>query len=129
MSHKWQMQVRRVPIRLKSKIPLRSQEPGARARSKKLGANIRNPEVSVLLTQSSGWEAGFERSAGRKSLKVSRTRTSLGEKYNRRNVVSLFALTALGLALLQSNSVAQEAADAEGMEAASKALCGGGGDR
>ncbi|MGA8480639.1 MAG: twin-arginine translocation signal domain-containing protein [Chthoniobacterales bacterium] len=41
---------------------------------------------------------------------------------NRRNVLSLSALTALGLALLPSNAVAQEAADAEGMKAASKAF-------
>jgi hypothetical protein len=33
---------------------------------------------------------------------------------NRRNVLSLSALTALGLALLPSNAVGQEAADAEG---------------
>jgi hypothetical protein len=34
---------------------------------------------------------------------------------NRRDVLNLSALTALGLALIPSNAVAQEAADAEGI--------------
>ena len=41
---------------------------------------------------------------------------------NRRNVLSLSALTALGFALLPGNAVAQQAADMEGVKAASKAF-------
>jgi ketosteroid isomerase-like protein len=41
---------------------------------------------------------------------------------NRRNVLSLSAMTALGLALLPGSAVAQQAADMEGVKAASKAF-------
>jgi ketosteroid isomerase-like protein len=41
---------------------------------------------------------------------------------NRRSALALSALTALGFALLPDNAVAQEAADAEGVKAASKAF-------
>ena len=41
---------------------------------------------------------------------------------DRRNVLSLSAIAALGFALLSSNAVAQQAADAEGVKAASKAF-------
>src|SRR5713101_4917276 len=41
---------------------------------------------------------------------------------NRRSVLSLSAITALGLAWLSSNAVAQQAADMEGVKAASKAF-------
>src|SRR5713101_8117600 len=41
---------------------------------------------------------------------------------NRRSVLSLSAITALGLAWLSSNAVAQQAADTEGVKAASKAF-------
>ena len=41
---------------------------------------------------------------------------------NRRNVLSLSAIAALGLALLPSNAPAQQAADTEGVKAASKAF-------
>ena len=41
---------------------------------------------------------------------------------DRRNVLSLSAITALGLALLSDNALAQQAADVEGVKAASKAF-------
>jgi hypothetical protein len=41
---------------------------------------------------------------------------------NRRNVLSLSAITAFGLALLPGNAFAQSAADIEGVKAASKAF-------
>ena len=41
---------------------------------------------------------------------------------NRRNVLSLSAITVLGLALLPGSAVAQQAADTEGVKAASKAF-------
>src|SRR5215475_1404086 len=41
---------------------------------------------------------------------------------DRRNVLSLSAITALGLALLSNNALGQEAADVEGVKAASKAF-------
>ena len=41
---------------------------------------------------------------------------------NRRNILSLSAITALGLALLPGSAVAQQAADTEGVKAASKAF-------
>jgi ketosteroid isomerase-like protein len=41
---------------------------------------------------------------------------------NRRNVLSLSTLTALGIALLPGNSIAQQAGDIEGVKAASKAF-------
>jgi len=41
---------------------------------------------------------------------------------NRRNILSLSAITAFGLALLPGNAVAQQAADMEGVKAASKAF-------
>jgi ketosteroid isomerase-like protein len=41
---------------------------------------------------------------------------------DRRNVLSLSAITALGLALLSGNAVAQQAADMDGVKAASKAF-------
>ena len=41
---------------------------------------------------------------------------------NRRNVLSLSAITVLGLALLSGNAIAQQAADMEGVKAASKAF-------
>jgi hypothetical protein len=41
---------------------------------------------------------------------------------NRRNVLSLSAITAFGLALLPGNAFAQSAADMEGVKAASKAF-------
>jgi ketosteroid isomerase-like protein len=41
---------------------------------------------------------------------------------NRRNMLSISAMTALGLALLSSSTVAQPAADMEGVKAASKAF-------
>ena len=41
---------------------------------------------------------------------------------NRRNILSLSAIAALGLALLPSNAPAQQAADMEGVKAASKAF-------
>jgi ketosteroid isomerase-like protein len=41
---------------------------------------------------------------------------------NRRKVLGLSAITALGLALLSSNAFAQQAADMEGVKAASKAF-------
>jgi ketosteroid isomerase-like protein len=41
---------------------------------------------------------------------------------NRRNVISLSAITAFGLALLPGNAFAQSAADMEGVKAASKAF-------
>ena len=41
---------------------------------------------------------------------------------NRRNILSLYAITALGLALLPGKVVAQQAADVEGAKAASKAF-------
>ena len=41
---------------------------------------------------------------------------------NRRNVLSLSAIAALGLALLPGSTVAQQAADTEGVKAASKAF-------
>src|SRR5262252_1305132 len=50
---------------------------------------------------------------------------SVGEwegSMDRRNVLSLSAITALGLALLSDNALAQQAADVEGVKAASKAF-------
>ena len=41
---------------------------------------------------------------------------------DRRNVLSLSAITVLGLALLPGNAVAQQAADVDGVKAASKAF-------
>ena len=41
---------------------------------------------------------------------------------DRRNVLSLAAITALGLALLSDNALAQQTADVEGVKAASKAF-------
>jgi ketosteroid isomerase-like protein len=41
---------------------------------------------------------------------------------NRRNVLSLSAITALGLAVLSGNALAQQAADLDGVKAASKAF-------
>ena len=41
---------------------------------------------------------------------------------DRRNVLSLSAITALGLALLSDNALGQQAADVEGVKAASKAF-------
>jgi ketosteroid isomerase-like protein len=41
---------------------------------------------------------------------------------NRRSVLSIFAMTAFGLALLPGNAFAQSAADMEGVKAASKAF-------
>jgi ketosteroid isomerase-like protein len=41
---------------------------------------------------------------------------------NRRNILSLSAITAFGLALLPGHAVAQQAADMEGVKAASKAF-------
>ena len=41
---------------------------------------------------------------------------------NRRNVLSLSAITTLGLALLSDNALAQQTADVEGVKAASKAF-------
>src|SRR5215475_3480642 len=41
---------------------------------------------------------------------------------DRRNVLSLSAITALGLALLSDNALAQQTADVEGVQAASKAF-------
>jgi hypothetical protein len=41
---------------------------------------------------------------------------------DRRNVLSLSAITALGLALLSDNALAQQTADVEGVKAASKAF-------
>ena len=49
---------------------------------------------------------------------------------HRRNVLSLSAITALGFALLSDNALAQQAADVEGVKAASKVLlCSLGGTR
>jgi hypothetical protein len=45
---------------------------------------------------------------------VSQFKDQGGLTMNRRNLLSLSALTALGLALLPGNAVAQEAADVEG---------------
>jgi ketosteroid isomerase-like protein len=41
---------------------------------------------------------------------------------NRRNVLSLSAITALGLAVLSGNAIAQQAADLDGVKTASKAF-------
>src|SRR5215831_20778954 len=44
------------------------------------------------------------------------------ESMDRRNVLSLSAITALGLTLLSDNALGQQAADVEGVKAASKAF-------